>query len=437
MFFENMIKVTRQALILFFSFLVITTANAAITVADPIDRIVAVVNDDVITAQELDVEVVKIKKQFRQQNTRLPSDAALKQQLLERMILDKIQLQRAERVHIRVDDEMLNRALDNIAQQNHLTLAALRDTLEREGNNFADFREDLRKQIIINELQRRQVFSTIVVTKQEIDTFLRNQELRGGKVNEYHIGHILIALPEAASAEQIAKAKAEAVGVLEKLNHGADFAQTAIAVSDGQQALKGGDLGWRRAEALPTLFSDWLIKHDIGSVSNIIRSPSGFHIIKLLGKRTDEQKHVVTQIHARHILIKTGEFASSQEARERLMKLKKRLEKGEDFGRLAKLYSEDPGSAENNGDLGWVNPGEMVPAFQQAMDSLPVNKISDPVRTRYGWHLIQVLAKRAHDDTEEFRRNKAREAIRERKTEPALQSWLRNLRDEAYVVTRL
>jgi peptidyl-prolyl cis-trans isomerase SurA len=432
-----MMKFIIQALILFFCTFVFSAADAAIKVADPLDRIVAVVNDDVITAQELDTELNNIKRQYRQQNTRLPSDAILKPQLLERMILQKIQLQQAQRVHIKVDDEMLNRALDNIAQQNHLTLTQLRQTLEEEGNNFEDFRENLRKQIIINELQRRQVLSTITVTKQEIDTFLKNQERQGGKVVEYHIGHILIALPEAADAEQIAKSKTKAEGVLAKLQKGADFAQTAIAVSDGQQALKGGDLGWRRAEALPTLFSDWLVKQDIGSVSNIIRSPSGFHIIKLLGKRTDEQKHVVKQIHARHILIKTGEFTSSEEALARLMKLKKRLDKGEDFGRLAKLYSEDPGSAENGGDLGWVNPGEMVPAFQQAMDSLPVNKISDPVRTKYGWHLIQVLGKRSHDDTEEFRQNKARQAIRERKTEPALQNWLRNLRDEAYVVNRL
>ena len=430
-------KFITQALLLFFCMFVFSATNAAIKVADPLDRIVAVVNDDVITAQELDAEVNNIKRQYSQQNTRLPSDAILKQQLLERMISQKIQLQLAKRVHINVDDEMLNRALDNIAQQNHLTVDQLRQTLENEGNNFEDFREDLRKRIIVNELQRRQVISTIKVSKQEIDTFLHNQELLGGKISEYHIGHILIALPEAADAEQIAKSKAKAEAVLAKLKKGADFAQTAIAVSDGQQALKGGDLGWRRSETLPTLFSDWLVKQDVGNVSNIIRSPSGFHIIKLLGKRTDDQKHVITQIHARHILIKTGEFTSSDEALKELMKLKKRLDKGEDFARLAKLYSEDPGSAENGGDLGWTNPGEMVPAFQQAMESLPINKISDPIHTRYGWHLIEVLGKRTRDDTEEYRRNKARQAIRQRKTEPALQNWLRNLRDEAYVVTRL
>lgn len=430
-------KLIRQALILFFCLFIISTANADLKVANPLDRIVAVVNDDVITSQELGVEVDKIKRQYSQQNTRLPSDEVLKQQLLERMILQKIQLQLAQRVHINVDDEMLNRALDNIAQQNHLTLTQLRQTVENQGNNFEDFRESLRKQIIINELQRRQVISTIKVTKQEIDNFLKNQERQGGKVTEYHLGHILIALPEAADAEQITKSKAKAESVLAKLKNGADFTQTAIAVSDGQQALKGGDLGWRRAEALPTLFSDWLVKQNIGSVSDVIRTPSGFHIIKLLGKRTDNQKHVVTQIHARHILIKTGEFTSSDEALARLKKLKKRLEKGEDFGRLAKLYSDDPGSAENGGDLGWANPDEMVPAFKQAMESLPLNKISDPVHTQYGWHLIEVLGKRTRDDTEEYRRNKARQAIRERKTGPALQNWLRNLRDEAYVVTRL
>ena len=430
-------KIVLYFLILLTTVVLNSTAIAVVTVGDPLDRIIAVVNDDVITALELDTEVKDIKKQLREQKTKLPSDAILKKQLLERMIMRRIQLQLAGRVHLKVNDEMLNRTLGNIASQNNLSIDGLRKTLENDGNDFSRFRENIRREIIISQLQKRQVHNRISVTEQEIERFLKNVELRGGKNTEYHIGHILVAIPEAASSEQISKAKKRSQKILDKLQKGEDFTQTAIAMSDGQQALEGGDVGWRRFEALPTIFSDWVNGQSVGSVSHAIRSPSGFHIIKLLDKRDNEQSQVVTQTHARHILIRTGELSSNNEARNRITKIRERIIGGEDFSKLAKAHSDDPGSSTNGGDLGWINPGEMVPPFEQAFKTLEKNKLSEPVQTRYGWHIIEVLGKRSHDNTDSIKRKKAQDTIRARKIEPALQNWIRRLRSEAFVENRL
>lgn len=423
--------------IILLSLLLSYTTHAALSVTDPINRIVAVVNDDVITALELESEVEEIKKQLSSQNTRLPPDSVIKKQILDRMILQLLQLQRAEKVHIRVDDEMVNRALNNIANQNNLSLEGLRNTIERQGNDFSHFRDRVREGIIISQLQKSQVFNRITVTRQEIDTFLKNQSLRGAENAEYNLGHILIALPEGANAEQIQQAKDKAESIIAKLKNGADFAQMAIANSDGQKALEGGELGWRNVNSLPTLFSDWLQNTEINDISDAIRSPNGFHILKLLGKRSNEKQHIVTQTHVRHILIRTDEFTNSEEARKRLLKIRERIINGEDFSQLAKLHSDDPGSAEKGGDLGWVDPGVMVPPFEKAFKELAVNTISDPVKTRFGWHIIEVLGRRSHDNTELVKRNKARESILSRKSEPALQNWFRGLKDGSYIDIRL
>lgn len=412
-------------------------AHAALKVDDALDRIVAVVNNEVITALQLDKEMVLIKKQLAQQNSRLPADAVLRKQLLERLILRRIQLQMASRGSIRVDDETLNRTLDNIAAQNRLSLAQFRDTLAREGLDYEAFRENMREEITVNRLQQQQVRNRIVITQQEIDTFISNQALRGGADKEYRLGHILVALAEAPSAEQIAAARSKAEKIVADLRSNADFYQTAVSVSDGQQALEGGDLGWRRAAALPTLFSDWVVKQKINSVSDALRSPSGFHIIKLLEQRTNEARHLITQAHVRHILVRPSALDEENEVRARLLKIRQRIQNGEDFASLAKAHSDDPGSAVEGGELGWVSPGEMVPAFEKAMNALAIDELSEPVRTQFGWHLLQVLERRSHDNTEKVQRKNAQEVIRARKTDPAMQTWIRRLRDEAYVENRL
>jgi peptidyl-prolyl cis-trans isomerase SurA len=413
------------------------TVNAALEIADPLDRIVAVVNDEVITALELDKEVRLIKQQLRQQNNRLPPDDVLKKQLLDRLILRNIQLQMAKRGSIRVDDETLNRTVENIAAQNRMSLEQFRQTLAREGLDYEDFRENMREEITVNRLQQRQVTSRIVITQQEIDNFIINQALRSGKEKEFHLGHILISVPEAASAEKIAAARTRAEKIVADLRAGAEFYQTAVSVSDGQQALEGGDLGWRRAAALPTLFADWVLMQKEGGISDALRSPSGFHIIKLLGERTNETKHIVTQTHARHILIRVDSPDGIDNARKKMDKIRDRLVAGEDFSVLAKAESNDPGSAVDGGDLGWVNPGEMVPEFERAMNELKVNEISHPVRTQYGWHVLQVMERRDQDLTEKVQRKNAQEAIHARKVDPAMQAWIRRIRDEAFVQNRL
>ncbi|VAX00486.1 Periplasmic chaperone and peptidyl-prolyl cis-trans isomerase of outer membrane proteins SurA [hydrothermal vent metagenome] len=419
------------------SLLMTSVVQAKLEVENPLDRIVAVVNDEVITALELKAEMGLIKKQLSQQNTRLPSDAVLEKQLLDRMILRRIQLQMAKRASIRVDDDMLNRTLENIAAQNRMNLSQFRSALQNEGINFESFRENMRDEITVNRLQQRQVRSRIVVTQQEIDNFINNQKLRGGKDKEYHLGHILISVPEAASAQEIKSARAKAEKIVQDLRAGADFIQTAISLSDGQQALEGGDLGWRRADALPSLFADWVLQQDVNNVSEALRSPSGFHIIKMLDIRDNQPQHVVTQTHARHILIKPFDEADSDDARARLEKIRERIIAGEDFAALAKAHSDDPGSGAEGGELGWVNPGEMVPSFEQGMNALAVDELSEPVRSRFGWHVIQVLERRNQDVTEQVQNKNASDAIRERKLDPAMQAWVRRIRDEAFVQNRL
>ena len=400
-----------------------------------LDRIVAVVDDDVITRTELDAKLDSVEKQLRQQNVALPAEDTLRKQVLERLILTRIQLQLAARSGIQVDDDTLNRTISTVAAQNKLTLSEFRNVLDRDGVDFAQFREEMREEIALRRLRQRQVDSRITVTDQEIDNLLATQKRQGNISDEYRIGHILIALPEAATPKQIQAAREKAQEVLSELRGGADFSKTAITYSDGQQALDGGDLGWRKAGELPTLFSDVVLQLKVGEISDLIRSSSGFHIIKLVDHRGSD-RHITTQTHARHILIRPNDLTSDDDARRKLTEIRDRIQHGEDFSAMAKAYSDDKANSGNGGDLGWINPGEMDPDFEAAMNALEPNQLSKPVRTRFGWHLIEVLGRRNQDITEEFERTKAREQIYQRKVEEETMNWLRRLRDEAYVEIR-
>lgn len=401
-----------------------------------IDRIVAIVNDDIITRTELDEQVRTIRAQLRQQRITPPSDDVLRRQVLERMALDQIQLQLARQLSIVVDDDALNQAINGIAAQNSLSLTEFRDVLQSEGYDFAKFRENIRKEMILVRLRQQSVDSRVNITEQEVENFLAIQRRQGLSNDEYRLGHILISVPDGATPEQIGAAQTRAREVLRELREGADFGATAISSSDGQQALDGGDLGWRRANEIPTLFADLIPQMRVGDVSEPIRSGSGFHIIKLSDHRTAE-RHMVTQTHARHILRTVNELVDDDGARNALLKLRERALAGEDFGTLARENSQDPGSATTGGDLGWVEPGQMVGEFERTMNGLEPQEISAPVRTRFGWHLVQVLERRQHDDTEEYTRDTAREAIFRRKAEEEHQTWLQRLREEAYVELRL
>jgi peptidyl-prolyl cis-trans isomerase SurA len=401
-----------------------------------LDRIVAVVNDDVILNSELNQRMRTVLEQLRQQGMSPPPAEVLEKQVLERLILNRLQLQLAGENGIRVDDNTLNRTLRDIAKRNKLSLSEFKGILERDGYDFGAFREDIRQELTLSQLRQREVETHIKVTDREVDDFLLTQAVQSGKEDQYRLAHILVAVPEAPSPEQIATARAKGEKILQELSEGADFSQVAVAVSDGQQALKGGDLGWRKANELPTLFAEVVPQMQPGDVSGLIRSPSGFHIVKLMEVRRGERLFI-TQTHARHILISPNELTSDEDAKIRLQQIKTRVENGEDFAELARANSEDAGTAVNGGDLGWVSPGDVVPQFQAAMDSLEPGQISDPFRTPFGWHIVQVLRRRHRDSTEQVRRARAKELIRQRKLEEEVQSWLRRLRDEAYVEYRL
>ena len=410
------------------------TAQAKPAVVE-LDHIVAVVNDDVITATQLDSYIDNIKKQLAQRHTKLPPEEILQRQSLERLIQERIQLQLAKQQGIRVDDDTINKVIENIARQNHMDMKQFREVLARDGYQFSDFRTNIQNEITIARLQKKMVESHINVTEQEVENYLAR--IKGSRNTEYHLEHILIALPEAASPEQIKQTRAKAEDILNKLRSVADFKQTAVAVSDGPQALKGGDLGWLEAGQVPSIF-DGVVEHlAINQVSDLIRSPSGFHIIKLVDKKESKQQHIIQQTLARHILIKTNELVSNAEAQRRLQRLRQRIVAGEDFAKLAQASSDDKASAANGGSLGWTSPGNLVPEFQEVMDKLAPGEISQPFQSRFGWHIVQVMARRQHDDTEQYNRDKARRDLRERKLNEATQNWLRRLRDEAYVEIRL
>ena len=398
-----------------------------------LDRIVAIVNNDVITADELADRISQIKQQLTQKHTQLPPDDVLRKQILDRMILDEIQLQMAKTSGIRVDDEQLNRVISNIAKQNSMTLEQFRQTLESQGYPFAKFREEIRKEVIIGQLRKIKVDNQVYVSEQEVDNQLGKLGDQQQLDTEYHLAHILISLPETAKPEEIEAAQRKAEDVYTQLNLGADFAKMAVSVSSDQRALQGGDLGWIKQGQLPTIFADIVPKMKPGEITKPVRSASGFHIIKLIETRKQDQKHIVEQTLARHILIKTSEIMSSDEAKQKLQRIRNEIVSGRDFGMVAKASSDDTGSAADGGNLGWVSPGAMVPEFEEEMNKLKPGEISQPFQTRFGWHIVQVLSRRQHDDTESYLRMQARNQIQQRKSEEETENWLRRIRDEAYV----
>lgn len=423
-----------RLLMLYACALIAAAAATPLTAAEQLDRIVAVVNDDVVLASELAAEVRQVTNQARARGASLPPPAILERQVLERLIMVRLQLSLAQRAGIHVDETTLNAAVRRIADQNNLSLSQFRDALEADGVNFADFREAVREEITIMRLRQRQIESQIHVSAQEIDEMLATAG--GADAPEYLVGHILIPVPEGATAEQIQSARARAEAVLAELRAGADFAVAAATHSAGQTALQGGSLGWRTEAELPTLFAGIVPSMAVGQISEVIDSPSGFHIIQLQERRRGEPQ-MVTQTRARHILIRSDALISEEEARLRAETLRQRIAAGADFAELARAHSADRGSAARGGDLAWFNPGTMVPEFERAMNQLAIGEISEPVRTAYGWHIIEVLDRRQRDVGEETLRINAAERIRARKVEEATESWLRRLRDEAYVEVRL
>ncbi|MBK5964624.1 molecular chaperone SurA [Thiocystis minor] len=404
--------------------------------AEELDAIVAVVNDDVVVRSELSREVSLVLPQLRQQGTAEPPRAQLEKQVLDRLILKRLQRQRAKELGIEVDEATLNEALTNIAGRNNLSLEELQTTLEAGGIRFADFREDTRTQILTSRLQSQEVVNKITITDQEIDRFLAKESSRLIEREQVRLQHILVALPENPTPEQVKTAEAKANRLVAQLRQGADFGEMAVRESDGRNALEGGDLGWFEMGAVPVLIGDLAISMAEGEISNPLSNSSGFHIIKMREIKGAAAQNV-TQTKARHILIRTNEIVSDDDAKRRLAQLRERILGGEDFATLARAHSDDTGSALKGGDLGWVNPGDTVPEFEEAMTALAIGTTSEPFKSSFGWHLVQVQERRSQDASIDILRVKAREALQRRKAEEATEEWLRRLRDEAYVEIRL
>ncbi len=410
--------------------------TGAVAAARDIDRIVAVVNNAVITQYELNQRIEQVLRQLASQQTSAPPRRVLEKQLLERMITERALLQIAEDNNIRFDGAVLDRAVARIALQNKLSPEEFRKQLESEGTDFSAFREQIRNEMTISRLKEREVDSKVVVTEAEVDNFLANPTQDANQQDEYEIAHILIQAPEGASPEKLAELRAKADKAAAELQAGTHFRQVSAAYSDAQNALQGGDLGWRSEGQLPSLFAVVVKTLKPGENSAVIQSPNGFHIVKLVDKRGKDVQTVVKQTHARHILVKTNEVVSDDDARTRLLQLKERIEHGANFSELAKIHSDDL-SASRGGDLNWLNPGDTVPEFERTMDTLKPGEVSEPTHSPFGWHLIQVLERRDQDVTQERKRMEARRALRERRAEEAFDDWVRQARDRTYVEYRL
>ena len=398
----------------------------------PLDRVIAVVNDEALTQYDIAEQKRVVLNQMKSQNVTPPAADVLEKQLLDRLITERVLLQFAKDTGIRVDDTTIERTLARIAQDNKLSPEEFRKAVEREGIPFAKYREDMRSEIVIQRLRDREVDSRLSVSDAEVDHFLATLDAQSGGDVEYLLSHILVSVPEQASPVQIDARLRRAEEALRQLRSGAEFGQVAAGFSDAPDALQGGSLGWRAAARLPTVFADPVRSLKPGEISSVLRSASGFHIVKLQDTRSRNAPTVVEQTHVRHILVKINEITSEAEAKAKIERIKERIDLGATFEEQAKLNSEDA-SAAKGGDLGWVSPGDTVPDFEQTMNRLKLGELSAPVHTQFGWHVIQVMERRTQDVTAERKRDQARMSLRQRKSDEAFQDWVRQLRDRAYI----
>ena len=403
------------------------------TQGELLDRVVAIVNDGVVLDSDLEAQVEQVSERLRQQKLELPPQNVLRQQVLERLVLQEIQLQRANHAGVKVSDEMLNAALQDVAKRNGMALTQLPDALKQQGIDYTEYRDEIRKEMMLQMLRQRDVLQHISVTPREIDQFLDRQARAPSERNEYNVSHILIAVGQESSPMQQEAAAKRAQEVYERARSGEDFAKLAVAYSNSQTALEGGALGWRKGSELPTFLADVIAKLKPGEISEPLRTPTGYHIIRLNEVRGGTGTAVEDQVHVRHILMKTNELADDATVRGKLEALRERILKGEDFAAVAQVTSQDPGSAAEGGDLGWSGPGTFAPEFEQAIATLKDNEISEPFHTQFGWHIVQMLGHRRFDNSDEIKRRQAMEAIRASKADEETELWLRRMRDEAYV----
>ena len=399
-----------------------------------LDRVVAIVDEDVVLESELNDRLQAVLSRLKGQysESQLPEESVLRKQVLEQLIVERVELGLAKRYEIKVEEDEIDQALERVREKGKMTNEQLAADLKRQGLSISGLRAQIRDELTINHLQQGVVSSRIKVSPQEIDNFLASSDGKFATSPDYHIGHILIAVPSSADADTIAAAEKKAKDIYQKLQGGADFAQMAIANSNDQAALQGGDIGWRKLAQLPELFGNQLAGLKVGDVTPPFRSGAGFHMLKNLEQRGGGQQ-LIEQTHARHILVKTSEIVDDNQAREKLLALKERIEKGEDFAKLAKENSEDTGSMLSGGDLGWSTPGMFVASFEETMANTPIGKVSRPFKSQFGWHILQVLERRKEDMSEQMKRNQAQNVIRSRRFDEEFQLWMTQIREEAYV----
>jgi peptidyl-prolyl cis-trans isomerase SurA len=398
-----------------------------------LDRVAAVVNDGVVLESEVLERLADVKERLRSQGQQMPPDAVIRQQIIEQLIVQEAQMQRADHAGLKISDETLNNALTEVAQRNNITLQQLPAALQQQGIDYGGYRESLRRELTLHLLQQRDVVARITITPREIDQYLEHQARHPSANAEYNVSHILIAVPQEATTAQLEAAQKKADDVYQRAKGGEDFAKLAIANSNSQTALEGGALGWRKGTELPTVLADTVLSLKAGEVSAPIRAPTGFHIVRVNEVRSLEKKSVVEQVHVRHILMRTTELQDDATVQLKLENIRKRVLGGEDFGGIAQTSSQDVGSAADGGDLGWTTTDTFVPEFSKVVDDLKQDEISEPTRTQYGWHVIQLLGRRKYDDTKELQRKQAEDQIRASRVDEATELWLRRLRDDAYV----
>ena len=415
------------------SALIATSVSAQVR---PLDRIVAIVDNDVVMQSQLDQRLREVQQTIEKRGAEMPPLDVMQQQVLERLITENLQLQIGERSGIRIADEELNQALATIAQRNNMTLEQFRDALERDGLSLETAREQIRREMVINRVRQRRIAERIQVSNQEVENFLASDLGKLQLAEEYRLANILIPTPESSDSAAIQAAEKVAADTYQQLQQGADFARLAVSRSASENALEGGDMGWRKAAQLPPPFDTQVRELSVGEVTQPVRTPPGFIILKLLDKRGGDTQ-VRDEVHVRHILIKPSQIRSEAESRRLIERLRSRIEAGEDFAELARNFSEDPGSALNGGDLNWIDPNSLVPEFREVMANSATGQLSEPFQSQFGWHILEVLGRRATDASAEFREQQAMNLLRNRKYDEELQAWLRQIRDEAYVEVKL
>lgn len=402
-----------------------------------LDRVAAVVNDGIVLRSDVEQQLDTISDRLQKSGQQLPPRNVLRQQVLERLVLQELQMQRAERLGLKISDEMINNALTDVARRNNIKFSDLPAALESQGINYRDYRDEVRRDMVLQGLRQRDVIARVYVSPREVDQCIAKRKASPTADNEYNLGHILIAIPSAATEQQIAERTSRAQAVYERASRNEDFGQLAITYSESGTALEGGALGWRKAGQLPSFVADIIPTLKAGEVTQPIRTPSGLHIFKVLEIRGGQTPALVSQVHARHILMKPTEVMDDETVRQKLSQIRERVLKGESFEAVASVTSEDPGSAANGGDLGWAGPGTFVPEFERELDALSDNEISQPFRTQFGWHIIQLLGRRTYDATEDMTRNRCVSQLREARADEETEIWLRRLRDEAFVEYRM